>query len=212
MGSTIWRKIGVYVLVGVPVVGLGGIAVIAQQQQDSQQQPATDPVADAARKARQQKKEEPKPKKVYTNEDFGSGSAAAAAATSTPGAATQPDGAAKDGGTGEKKADAGDATATPAADKNDEETWRKRFQEARQKLSDAEKELDILQREQDKAQVQYYSDPQKALSEQFSRKDINDHDAKIKAKKAEVDQLKQNINSLEDQLRAAGGDSGWSRP
>ena len=72
MTSITWRKAGVYILVALPALGLGGIAVIAQQQ-DASQQPSTDPVADAARKAREQKKEAPKPKKVYTNEDLAAG-------------------------------------------------------------------------------------------------------------------------------------------
>jgi len=69
----------------------------------------------------------------------------------------------------------------------------------------------VLQREQDKAQVQYYADPQKALSEQYSRKDINDKDAKIAAKKQEIAQLKQGLDDLEDELRKSGGDPGWAR-
>jgi glucose/arabinose dehydrogenase len=194
------------VLVVLPVVGLAGIAAIARQQQaqqDTTQQGATDPVAEAARKAREQKKAEPKPKKVNTNEDFGGGTPApAAAATATP------NGEPKEG------ADAtGDKDKAPAdgANKNGEEAWRKRFKEARDKLAQAEQELDILQREAQKAQVQYYSDPQKALAEQYSRKDITDADTKIEAKKQEIVQMKQHISDLEDELRKSGGDPGWAR-
>jgi hypothetical protein len=57
--------------------------------------------------------------------------------------------------------------------------------------------------------MQYYSDPQKALAEQYSRKDINDKDAKIAAKKKEVDQLTQQISDMQDELRKSGGDPGW---
>ena len=66
----IGERLGVYALVVVPALGLGGIAVIAAQQETSTQQ-SSDPVADAARKARDQKKAEAKPKKVYTNDDLG---------------------------------------------------------------------------------------------------------------------------------------------
>jgi len=60
--------------------------------------------------------------------------------------------------------------------------------------------------------VQYYSDPQKALAEQYTRKDINEHDAKIEAKKKEIEQIKQRITDMEDALRKSGGDPGWAAP
>jgi hypothetical protein len=217
MGAKKWRKAGVYVLVVVPVLGLGGITLIAEQRAAETQQ-ESDPVADAARKAREQKKEAPKPKKVYTNDNFGSGAgssapATAPAATSSP--AATPTGDSKDSSTattGEAAADAKTGVANkPAAEKNDEATWRKKFGDARQSLADAEKELDILQREAQKAQVQYYSDPAKAMTEQYSRKDVNEKDAKIAAKKQEIAQLKQQLADMEDQLRRAGGDIGWAR-
>ena len=132
---------------------------------------------------------------------------AATAATSTDG---------KDAKAGDANAaKPGDAAAADAkADKapdNTEAGWRKRFAEQRAKISQAEQELDILQREQTKLQTQYYADPQKALAEQYTRKDITDQDAKIQAKKDEVAKLKQGLSTLEDELRAAGGDSGWAR-
>jgi chromosome segregation ATPase len=211
MRAITWRNTGVYVLVVLPVLGLAGIAAIAQQQQhqDSSQQGSTDPVADAARKAREQKKAEAKPKKVYTNEDFGG-------TTATPATATPATGTAKpesqEGAAGEKNDDkSATGKKAAAADKNSEENWRRRFREARDKLAQAEQELDILQREAQKAQVQYYNDPQKALSEQSSRKDVTEKDTKIAAKKQEIAQMKQHLSDMEDELRASGGDSGWAR-
>jgi chromosome segregation ATPase len=207
MGAITWRKAGVYLLVVLPVLGLGGIAVIAQQQQqDASQQPAVDPVAEAARKAREQKKEAPKPKKVYTNDDIATSPAAPA-----PSATAAPNAEAKENPSGQAKADNPGGEKTEEANKNDEATWRKRFKEAREKLADAEKELDILQREAQKAQVQYYSDPQKALAEQYTRQEVNDKDAKIDAKKQEIQQLKQQISDMEDDLRKSGGEIGWAR-
>jgi hypothetical protein len=203
-----WRNTGVYVLVVLPVLGLAGIAAIAQQEHQDASQQATDPVAEAARKAREQKKAEPKPKKVYTNEDLRGGTPAlvVAPAAGTPSAEN------KEGSQGAANADKGSsAEKAPGADQNSEESWRKRFREARDKLAQAEQELDILQREAQKAQVQYYNDPQKALTEQYTRKDVNEKDTKIEAKKQEIAQMKQHIADMEDELRKSGGDSGWAR-
>jgi predicted RNase H-like nuclease (RuvC/YqgF family) len=184
---------------------LAALPVLARRQA-SEQQPTGDPVADAARKAREQQKKEAKPKKVYTEDDLsrGRGSASDQSATSTGQQA--PQGASENaqaGATGEANA--------AAEDKNDEKKWRKRFRDLREKITQSEKELDLLQRELDKAQVQYYPDPQKALMEQNDRKEIDQKTAKIDAKKKEIEQLNQRFSDLEDELRKSGGDPGWSR-
>jgi hypothetical protein len=208
MGAITWRKTGVYVLIALPVVGLAAIAAIGRQQPDSASQGTTDSVADAARKAREQKKAEPKPKKVYTNEDFGGGTAPPTAAPSGSATAPSKETAGAGAEVGADKSAPTDKTPAPA---NTEEAWRKRFKDARAKLAQAEQELDILQREEQKAQVQYYGDPQKALSEQYTRKDVNEKDTKIAAKKQEIEQMKQRIADMEDELRKSGGDPGWAR-
>lgn len=157
----------------------------------------TDDVAAAARKAREQQKNAPKPKKVLTNDDI-------------PSANTNPPAA-------EATTEKTEGAAPSTEDKNDENNpkseayWHKRFQTVRDKLAAAEKELDILQRELDKNQVQYYSDPQKALMQQHDRSDINENTAKIDAKKKEIDSLNQQLSDLEDELRKEGGDPGWAR-
>jgi chromosome segregation ATPase len=188
-----------------PALCLAAIPVLAQQQ-NAGQQPSGDPVADAARKSREQQKKEAKPKKVYTEDDLsrGKGNASDQSATSTEQQNAQgaPD-SAQAGATG--------TDSTAAEDKNDEKKWRKRFKDLRDRITQAEKDLDLLQRELNKAQVQYYPDPQKALMEQNDRKEINDKTGKIDAKKKEIEQLKQSLSDLEDDLRRAGGDPGWAR-
>ncbi|MBV8514114.1 MAG: hypothetical protein JO260_02325, partial [Acidobacteria bacterium] len=154
---------------------------------------------------------EAKPKKVFTNDDVAPAppAASAAPAATTPASTETKDGEANGAKPGEATTDAkGDKSAAPD---NSEAAWRKRFSDQRAKISQAEQELDILQREAQKLQTQYYSDPQKALAEQYTRKDITDQDAKIQAKKDEIAKLKQGLSELEDQLRAAGGDAGWAR-
>jgi chromosome segregation ATPase len=181
-----------------PGLSLAVLPVFAQQQ-------TSDPVAEAARKAREQQKVAPKPKKVYTDDDV-----KPAASSSESGAST---GTAASGsqGTAEKKQGAANGEDKTKGSESAETKWRKRFADQRDKIATAEKELDILQRESDKSQTQYYSDPQKALMEQNSRKDINDKDAKINAKKQEIANLKQQFADMEDQLRKSGGDPGWAR-
>jgi chromosome segregation ATPase len=176
---------------------------LAARQQDSSQQTG-DPVADAARRAREAKQTAPKPRKVYTDDDVSRPKPAPAATSTTDNSSTQ-ESSKPVAGTSAK-------TATPAdLDAKAEADWRKRFKEQRENIARAEKELDILQRETQKDQIQYYPDPQKAMTEQYTRKDINEKDAKIEAKRKEVEQLKQGLSDLEDALRKAGGDSGWAR-
>jgi predicted RNase H-like nuclease (RuvC/YqgF family) len=188
-----------------PALCLAALPMLAPQQA-SGQQPTGDPVADAARKAREQQKKEAKPKKVYTEDDLsrGRGGASDQSATSTAQQAPQ-------GKPENAQAGAGGEANTTAEDKNEEKKWRKRFRDLRDKITQSEKELDLLQRELDKAEVQYYPDPQKALTEQNDRKEVNQKTAKIEAKKKEIEQLKQSFSELEDELRKTGGDPGWSR-
>jgi hypothetical protein len=175
---------------------------LALAQSDTQS--SGDPVADAARRSREAKQNAAKPRKVYTDDDLSRPKPApsAAAANAAPGA--QP---------ADTPGNATPVTAPNPADEDakTEASWRGRFKDQRDKIARAEKELDILQRETQKAQIQYYPDPQKAMNEQYTRKDINDKEAKIEAKRQEIVSLKQGLTDLEDALRKAGGDPGWAR-
>ena len=167
-----------------------GLAAQSQQKES---------LGEAARKARAQKKTPVKPVKVLTNDELVPGAKPAGTAEAAP-AVKQ-----------EQTEATPEAAAQPGGAGGEEAAWRKRFADARAKLAQAEKELNILQREWEKAQVQYYPDPQKALKEQYNRKDINEHAAKVEAKKKEIAKMKQGISDLEDELRRAGGDPGWAR-
>ena len=182
--------------------------------QDSSQQTG-DAVADAARKAREEKKTAAKPKKVFTEDDI-----APRPAAQPPAQIQQPaTGIASNTNpvTGEPvkavppPVDNSQDSKTAVPQENDEVHWRKAFKAARDKLAAAEKQLNILQRDLNKNELQYYPDPQKALKEQYSREGINQRKAKIDAKEAEVAKLKQELSDLEDGLRKSGGDSGWAR-
>ena len=173
---------------------------VRAQQQDPQQQPGTgDSLAEAARKAKEEKKDNPKPKKVYTEDDISTKKSDVSVVGNAPTPA--------------------DATATPDAvtvapakgTQTPEQKWRQAFAAQRAKIAQAEKELDVLQREESKAGLQYYSDPTKAMKEQLTRNEINEKAAKIAAKKQQIADLKRQMDDMEDQLRKEGGDPGWAR-
>jgi len=192
------------------VLGLGFLALLVclptrAQQQNSQQSGSGDPVAEAARKAKEQKKDAPKPKKVYTEDDLVTNKSDISVVGPAPvqtDASTAAQTAAKTGAGGKEK---------EKEDPNSEKAWRKRFDDLRTKITTAERELAILEREQSKADLQYYPDPTKAMKEQYSRDEINKKAAKIDAKQKEIAALKQQWDNLEDQLRKAGGNPGWAR-
>jgi hypothetical protein len=172
--------------------------MLARQSQDQSQ----DSVAEAARKAQAEKKTAPKPKMVIDNDNLGT-------LTGTVNVVGQPPAPPED----QTKAAAEDKTKTPEKPVvKDEAYWRKLFVDANKKLADDAHELDILQREYNLKQQQYYSDPNTALREQYDRKDLNDTKDKIDEKTTLVAKDKQDISDMEDDLRKAGGDPGWARP
>lgn len=186
---------------------LAAAPAFAQQDQSSgSQEQSGDSVADAARKAREQQKTQPKPKKVFTDDDVKPATPAEKAAPPAASGQTQASDQVQSGSGDQAAGDKGEkGEKDPAA------MWKQKFSEQRAKITNAEKELDVLQREEQKAEIQYYPDPQKALQEQYSRQEINDKLAKIDAKKEEIAKLKQQLDDMEDELRKSGGDPGWAR-
>jgi hypothetical protein len=193
-------------------------SAIGQSQAPPPAQKEVD-IVEAARKARELKKSQPKAKVVLTNDDLVKPAEKKAEGEEVaeydelgnkierPKPAQPAEGA---------EAGAETQAAAPAAEQKrfgglTEEEWRKKFSDLRAKIAAAEKEADLLQRELNLNQVQYYSDPNKAVREQYTRNEINSGTAKVDAKKQEVAALKQQLAELEDQLRKAGGPSGWSR-
>jgi chromosome segregation ATPase len=176
---------------------LAAPAYLAAQDQDQGS------VADAARKAQAEKKNAPKAKMTIDNDNLGT-------LTGTVNVV------------GEQPAPSGDQTNKAADEKNtkpgdnapvkDEAYWRSKFASANKKLADDAHELDILQREFNLKQDQFYTNPTAQLKQEYSRQDLNDTKAKIDAKTAVVDQDKADISNLEDELRQAGGDPGWATP
>jgi hypothetical protein len=93
----------------------------------------------------------------------------------------------------------------------DEAYWRKQFAAIDYKITTAQTELDILQRELNSGLVQYDPNPATAMKESITRKRINEHRKAIDDKKKELAELKKQRDELEDALRHAGGPAGWGR-
>jgi hypothetical protein len=167
--------------------------------QTSQPAPAQpDPLVAAARRAREEKKDQAKPGRVFTNENIPTTGGISAVGETTAAASGD-------------KAGASEASAKDNSLEAQEKTWRERFSKLRHKLEQDQQELDVMQRELGVLDVQYYNNPVKAMQQELTRSDINKKTSDIDAKKAMIEADKQAISDAEDDLRKAGGDSGWAR-
>jgi hypothetical protein len=182
---------------------------------------AQESVAAAARKAQAEKKSSAKLVTVFTNDNIDTVKGTINVVGETPAPPADKTTTAQDKTKTPPTEDKTKPAATddkgkaaPADDKTtsikDEAYWRKTFADARKKLADDTHELDILQREYNLKQQQYYSDPNTAMREQYNRQDLTDTKTKIDEKTAAVAQDKQAISDLEDALRQAGGEPGWA--
>ena len=165
----------------------------AQTSQPTPAQP--DPLVAAARRAREEKKEQAKPGRVFTNDNLPTTGGISAVGETTV------------AGSGDKAG----ASVSDNSIEAQEKTWRERFAKLRHKVEQDQQELDVMQRELGVLDVQYYSNPVKAMQQDLTRSDINKKTSDIDAKKAMIEADKQAISDAEDDLRKAGGDSGWSR-
>ena len=166
--------------------------LLAQQDQES--------VVEAAKKAQAEKKTAPKAKMVIDDDNLNTIKGTINVVGQEP---PPPEDQTKAGG---------EKTAKPPAEKapvKDEGYWRQKFADANKKLADDQRELDVLQRERNLKQEQFYTDPNAQLKQEYSRQDLNDAKAKIDDMTAKVAQDKQDIADLEDQLRQSGGNPGW---
>jgi hypothetical protein len=114
----------------------------------------------------------------------------------------------------EMEADSGDKqSVNPNGEPSDKDEayWRKQFAAIGYKITTAQTELDILQRELNSGLVQYDPNPATAMKESITRRKINEHRKAIEDKKKELAELKKQRDELEDALRHAGGPAGWGR-
>ena len=162
-------------------------------------------LADLARQQRAKKKmEPPKSGKVYTNSDI---PAPALAGTPPAEPATQPPADQKDAA----KPGAVPGKADEKSQADLEKEYRDKFAKLRENQDLEVRKLDVMQRELNLMQQQYYSDPNVALQQQLSRDEINKRTADIETQKAAVDKAKQAVADLEEELRAKSLPAGWAR-
>ena len=112
-----------------------------------------------------------------------------------------------EGKEGEKKTEGAAAKPTAEAEKE----YREKAAKLRDALATEEKKLDILLRESNLAIIQYYSDPNRAMNEQYSRNELNTRQAEIDKQKATVEAARRAISNLEDELRKKNLPPGWAR-
>ena len=115
---------------------------------------------------------------------------------------------------GAQAADAGKPKS--AEDSCGESCWRGKFDGKRKAIADAEHEIDILTREKSLNQTQFSMDPNASLKEQYSNTPsggpgLQETQNKIDQKKADLARLKDELRTLESELRAAGKPAGWGR-
>lgn len=189
------------------VLLFGGMA--AGQQEES--------LGELARRLRA-KKAKPAAK-VYTNEDVSKPGGrplsvvgqAGAATASTPMGAGGGAAATSAGGGGTEK-----GAARAATEEKGEKYWKGKFAEARNKVAQAEKELNLLEREWQLERSQGSQDPNEAMRQQYLGQQpggkLADLQQKIQQKKVEVENLKRELANLENDLRREGGNPGWARP
>ena len=182
-------------------LALGGVLLASPVYLAAKQGQGQESVADAARKALADKKVAPKPKMVIDNDNLDTLSGTINVVGETPAATDD-----------QAKKAADEKTQKPGESAKGETYWRQKFADANKKLTDDQHELDVMQREYNLKQQQYYADPMATLKQEYTRQDLNDSKTKIEDKTAVVAQDKADISDLEDQLRQAGGDPGWATP
>lgn len=92
-----------------------------------------------------------------------------------------------------------------------EKEYRDKFAKLRDALAYEQKKLDVMQRELNLMQTQFYSDPNVAMREQTFRGQINQRTQEIEQQKGNVDKAQKAIADLEEELRKKGLPAGWAR-
>ena len=183
-------------------------------------------VVDMARQTRSRKSGASQTGRVFTNENVArSAPAPTTPAPATPAPAAPAAGAARPAGQAPGAAPAAPpgqppaqpaagAPASPPQQKSEaelEKEYRDKFAQLREALALEERKADVLQRELNLMQNQFYTNPQDTLMQETTRSNINARMQEIEAQKANVEKAKQAVAALEEELRVKGLPPGWAR-
>ncbi len=175
---------------------------LAAQSQNNQKES----LGEAARKARQQKKPAAKPVKVLTDDDL-----ARPPVTAVPSVQNAQASEPRVPGEAPAAGEPGQAppSETGAAEPSDELEERRAkleadVKEAKQRLADAEKELNLAQREFDLRRDQYYSNPD-FKSDKQGKAQLDSLQQRISAGQQEVERLKEKLAALEAERKSLPG-------
>jgi len=165
------------------------VGAVALAQSSSQDQ-TTESLGDIARKLKaQQGQTTPKTQgKVYTNDDV--------ASSKSPGGVSE-------------ASSSGSSTEAESGEARGEKYFRQEYSKLLAKKELDQRELEVLQKKLNQNDVQFYSDPNKGLQQQYTREDINKNQNELNKKQQDLAADDQAISDLQDQLRRDGGDPGW---
>lgn len=99
----------------------------------------------------------------------------------------------------------------PDAEQGQKAYWRHQFATSRRNLKDAESRLQTLGRESTDFLLPFYPDPRMALGDAYTPETLFAYQRAIAEQERKVQELRQHLSDLEDDLRKAGGDPGWAR-
>ncbi|HEY0704240.1 MAG TPA: hypothetical protein VGD60_15825 [Candidatus Acidoferrales bacterium] len=170
----------------------------ADYQMQDQSAPPADSLAEAARRAKAQKPKSAAPK-VYTDDSV----------THLSGHGVSVVGDSNSGGSGDGQDFVSDqAAAAPQAGASQEQYWRGRARTIHDQMAQIDRQIDGLRAEIAK-QGAVSVDPQSGFSAGVIY--ITDRNAQIKELEGRKDGLQRQMDTLEDEGRKAGADSGWFR-
>jgi hypothetical protein len=175
----------------VALVGLASLTGYAQDQVVTTAPPGAS-LGDVARQLRVQKAKTSKPAVVLTNDTLD---------------------APKDdiSATAAKKPSSDASSDLPKSDKHDAAYFREQQTKLQDRLDTDKRELDVLTQKLGQNNMQFYSNPQDSLTQQYTRGDIDKLTSQIDAKKQAIDDDQKAIDDLHELLRRENGDPGWLR-